>query len=91
MSLSFKNCVIVFTHVKKKRQICLCASITKHYATKTYGGVDVEIQIFSTSALVGSEWSVSRPGRFTPKERDFDIHWIEGWVGLKAGLDDMEK
>jgi hypothetical protein len=36
---------------------------------KTYGGVDVQIQIFFTSAVDGGEWSASRPGRFTPKER----------------------
>jgi hypothetical protein len=33
---------------------------------KTYGGVDVLIHIFLTSALVGGEWSASRPCRFTP-------------------------
>jgi hypothetical protein len=33
---------------------------------KVYGGVDVEIHIFLTSALVRREWSASRPGRFTP-------------------------
>jgi hypothetical protein len=40
-----------------------------------------------TSALDGGEWSVSRPGRFTPKERAPGIHWIGGLVGLRAGLD----
>jgi hypothetical protein len=38
----------------------------KHYAMKVYGRADVEIQIFLTSALVGGEWSASRPGNFTP-------------------------
>jgi hypothetical protein len=33
-----------------------------------------------TSALVGGEWSASRPGRFTPWERAPGIHWIGGWV-----------
>jgi hypothetical protein len=33
-----------------------------------YGGVDVWIRIFLTSALVGGEWSRSRPGRFTPNK-----------------------
>jgi hypothetical protein len=33
---------------------------------KAYGGVDIEILIFLTSALVGGKWSASRPGRFTP-------------------------
>jgi hypothetical protein len=28
---------------------------------KAYGGVDVEIHMFLTSALVGGEWSASRP------------------------------
>jgi hypothetical protein len=37
------------------------------------GGVDVQIHIFLTSALVGDEWSASRSGRFTP-----GTHW--GWA-----------
>jgi hypothetical protein len=32
---------------------------------KTYGGVNIQIRVFLTSALVGGEWSVSRPGSFT--------------------------
>jgi hypothetical protein len=38
------------------------------YAMKAYGGVDAQIHIFLTSALVGGEWSASRPGRFTPRK-----------------------
>jgi hypothetical protein len=57
---------------------------------KVYGGVDVQVHIFLTSALVGGEWSVSRPGRFIPKETVPGTHWI-GWVGPRAGLNDMEK
>jgi hypothetical protein len=53
---------------------------------KTYGGVDVETHVFLTSALVGGEWSASQPGRFTT-----GTHWIGGWVGTRACLDDMEK
>jgi hypothetical protein len=33
---------------------------------KAYGGVDVQIHIFLTSAPVGGEWSASHPGRFNP-------------------------
>jgi hypothetical protein len=58
---------------------------------KAYGRVDVYIHIFLTSAPVGGEWSSSRPGRFTPRERVSGTHWIGGWVGAKAGLDDVEK
>jgi hypothetical protein len=55
---------------------------------KAYGGVDVYIHIFLTSALVGGEWSTSRPCYFTPGEI---ARWIGGWVDLRAGLDDLEK
>jgi hypothetical protein len=53
---------------------------------KAYGGVNVYIHIFFTSALVGGEWSALRPRRFTP-----GTHWIGGWVDPRAGLDDVEK
>jgi hypothetical protein len=36
---------------------------------KTYGGADVQTHIFLTLALVGGEWSASRPSHFTPLER----------------------
>jgi hypothetical protein len=58
---------------------------------KACGGVDVYIHIFLTSALVGGEWSGSRPGRFTPWKRAPGTYWIGGWVDPTAGLDDMEK
>jgi hypothetical protein len=53
---------------------------------KAYGGVDVQIHIFLTSALAGGQWSASLPGRITP-----GTHWIGGWVDPRAGLDDVEK
>jgi hypothetical protein len=58
---------------------------------KAYGGVDVYIHIFLTSALAGGEWSTSRPGRFTAGERTPSTHWIGGWVDPRAGQDDLEK
>jgi hypothetical protein len=42
-----------------------------------------------TSALDGGEWSASRPGRFTPRERAPGTHWIGGWVGPRAVLDTL--
>jgi hypothetical protein len=51
---------------------------------KKNGGVDVEIHIFLTS-------STSRPGRFTPEERIPSTHCIGGWVGPRAGPDDVKK
>jgi hypothetical protein len=58
---------------------------------KAYRGVDVQIHIFLTSALVGGEWSASRLGRFTPRERAPGTHWIRGWVDPRPGLDDADK
>jgi hypothetical protein len=70
---------------------CPCAQLIKHYAMKAYGGVDVYIHIFLTSALVGGEWSASRPGRFTTEKKLLGTHRKVGWVGPRAGLGDMEK
>jgi hypothetical protein len=54
---------------------------------KTYGGVDVYSHIFLTSALVGGEWSASRPCRFTAGENASGTHYTGGWLGLITGLD----
>jgi hypothetical protein len=58
---------------------------------KAHGGVDVQIEVLLTSALVRGEWSTSRPGRFIHGERGPGTHWIEGWVNPRTGLDDVEK
>jgi hypothetical protein len=59
---------------------------------KTYGEVDVWIHVFlASAALVGGEWSASRPSRFIPGERAPGTHWIGGWVCPRNGLDDVEK
>jgi hypothetical protein len=52
--------------------------------------VDVQIHIFLISALVGGEWSASRPGRFTPGKRAPGTHCIGSWVGRKDSLDEVE-
>jgi hypothetical protein len=58
---------------------------------KTYGGMGVWIHVFMTSTLVGGNRLASWPGRFTSVERAPVTHWIGGWVGPRAGLDDVEK
>jgi hypothetical protein len=65
--------------------------LTKHYATKTYGEVDVQIHILLTSTLVGGEWLASLPFGFTPWERAPGTHCIGSWMDPTFGLDDMEK
>jgi hypothetical protein len=58
---------------------------------KACGGVDVLIHIFLSSALVGGEWSASRPCRFTPGEKALGTHWKGGWVDPRDGLVDVKK
>jgi hypothetical protein len=58
---------------------------------KTYGGGDVKIHVFLTSALVGGEWLASRLGPFSPMESSAGTHCLGKWPGPKAGLDDVEK
>jgi hypothetical protein len=48
--------------VQLKLSLCLAST------TPSRHGVDAQIHVFYTSEQVGGEWSVSRPGRFTPKE-----------------------
>jgi hypothetical protein len=58
-------------------------------------GVSGELKYSSmnslTSAPAGGEWSASRPGRFTPRERASGTYWIGGWVGPRAFLDTVVK
>jgi hypothetical protein len=58
---------------------------------KGHGAVDVQIHVFLTSEVIGGEWSASRPCRLIPGERAPVTHWIGGWAGPRAGLDDVEK
>jgi hypothetical protein len=55
------------------------------------GGVDVQIHVYFTSALVGEKWSASRPDRVIPGERVASTLWMGGCVSLWSGLDDAEK
>jgi hypothetical protein len=52
----------------------------------TQGSVGIAPPFF-TSALVGGEWSASRPGSFTPWEIVSSARWIRRQVGHRAGLD----
>jgi len=39
-----------------------------------------KLHAFLTSALDGGEWSASRPGHFTLREKAPGTHWIGGWL-----------
>jgi len=45
---------------------------------------------FLASMLDGVQWSNSRPGRSTPRERTLGTHSIGVWVAYIDGLDDFE-
>jgi hypothetical protein len=84
--------VILVLHTSKgKGKVKLSLCLTKHHAMKTYWGVEVQLHAFLTSALDGGEWSASRPGRFTPREKAPFTHWIGGSVGPRADLDAVVK
>jgi hypothetical protein len=53
--------------------------------------VGIQIQVFLTSALDGSEWLATRPGRLPSEKEALATNWIGGWVGPRAGLDAVEK
>jgi hypothetical protein len=57
---------------------------------KTYGGIDVQIHVLLTSALIADEKSVSRSGRFT-LEKETGTYLIGGWVGRRTGLNNVER
>jgi hypothetical protein len=60
----------------------------EHHTMKAYCGVEVQHHWFFD---LRGEWPASRLGRFTPRERAPGTHWIEAWVGLRAGLDAVGK
>jgi hypothetical protein len=41
--------------------------------------------------VIGGDWPASRPGRLSPWKRSPVNQWRGGWVGPRAGLDDIEK
>jgi hypothetical protein len=52
-----------------------------------YWGVEVKLHSLFYLGGIGSEWSASRPGRSTPRERVPGTHWIGGWVGPRIFLE----
>ena len=49
-----------------------------------FGGMEVELHLFVTSALDGTDWSSLVTG-----ERIFSTHRRRGWLGPRAGLETM--
>jgi len=53
---------------------------------KAQGEIDVELYSFFNLDTRWGGWSMPYPGHFTPGKRPV-IHFIGGWVGLRAGWD----
>jgi hypothetical protein len=61
--------------------------ITRHEDVWGSGYIDPRILDLGTSPI----WVVtSPPCRFTPGKIAPDTHWIGGWMGCRAGLDDVK-
>jgi hypothetical protein len=58
---------------------------------KNQGGEEYSSYSFLTLALdgVSGQWQV--PAALYPRGKTPDVHWIVGWVGLKAVLDKEAK
>ena len=65
--------------------------LSKYRVMKKYGEVDVQLHTFLSSAHVGGDWSVSRPGRFIPSGRASGAIWIWRRERSSAGLEFGEK
>jgi hypothetical protein len=60
--------------------------LVKHHIMKMYGGMEVYIHPFLTSALFAGACSASFPA-----QRAFGSQWIGGWMDLRAGLNSVKK
>jgi hypothetical protein len=59
----------------------------------TYGGVYVQTQVFLISALriLGVSGQLHAPAALPLEKGPSGTHWIGGWVGHRASLDDLKK
>jgi hypothetical protein len=79
---------MVVSKKKAKLSLCLTNLALHHEGVWGSGGIDAHIPDL---CILGNEWSASRLGCFTPGERAGGIGWIGGWVGLRIGLDDVQR
>jgi hypothetical protein len=67
--------------IDMKGKVASVKLFIKHHVVQTYRGSRNTVPPFLTSALDGSEWSVSRQCPFISGETAPDIQWIGGWLG----------
>jgi hypothetical protein len=69
----FESLVLKHEFSWLKDEVVPVLFLTEHHALKAYSS-----KHFLTSALDGGKWLVSRPGRFTPREKAPCTHWVGG-------------
>jgi hypothetical protein len=63
--------------------------VPERHATEMCGRAEEELHVFIAIALCTSEWSASRSGQLTLRERL--PHWIGGWLDSKSSLEPKAK
>jgi hypothetical protein len=71
------------------RDVKFCMRLINRYAMGTWRS-GVMAPTFLTSALDGSEWSSSRHGRFSARERSPGSHYVAGCIVPNACVDALE-
>jgi hypothetical protein len=86
----FPSYIYIYIYKFKKVKLTLCSinCASRHEDVSGIGGIALS---YLTSALDGVEWSDSRPAPLAPGKEPPGTHWIGAWVGLRAGLNAMEK
>jgi hypothetical protein len=79
--------LVAYPRLLKVKSLCLFNYAPCHEDVWECGGMATPL----LTSVLGVEWSASRPGRFTPWERDCGTHGIENCVGPRAGLDAVKK
>jgi hypothetical protein len=79
---------LTFTEIVVQKVPCV---LSEHHVIKAYWGSGCIVPRILILELDGSEWSVSRPCHFAPRERATGTQWIGVWVGPRAGLDAVVK
>jgi hypothetical protein len=53
--------------------------------------LELTCSVHQTTRVGRGDWSASRHGRFTPRDRTPGTFWLWGWVGPRAGLDAVDE
>jgi hypothetical protein len=84
-------CLFLLTNIVAETRVKFSFCCIKHHDMKTYGGLEVQLRAFLTSALGRREWSSSQPDCFTSGVRDPSTISTGGSVDPRVGRDSVEK